>query len=150
MSLLSSRVIFPRESRDFAGKRYISIGLRTLHLMGIAGFAGFFLFALPIEIWRPFAILAVSSGIALIGVEIFSDGIWLLQLRGLAVILKLLILAMCFTFPDLALFGFFIIIALSGFFSHAPAKIRYYSPFVGKVVKSSSELALHREGPKDA
>ncbi len=96
MSLLSSRVIFPRESRDFVGKRYISIGLRTLHLMGIAGFAGFFLFALPIEIWRPFAILAVSSGIALIGVEIFSDGIWLLQLRGLAVILKLLILAMCF------------------------------------------------------
>jgi hypothetical protein len=118
--------------------------------MGIAGFAGFFLFALPIEIWRPFALLAVTSGLALISVEIFSDGIWLLQLRGLAVILKLLILAMSFAFPNLALFGFFIIVALSGFFSHAPAKIRYYSPFIGKVVKSSSELALHRERRRGA
>ncbi|CAI8220935.1 MAG: Uncharacterised protein [Marinobacterium sp. xm-d-530] len=136
--------LFPKQKRDFAAKRYLSISLRTLHLFGIAGFAGFFLYDLPEELWRPYAILALTTGSLMLLVELYVDAIWLIQLRGLAVITKILLLFLAINSPQLTVVLFCLIVVISGYFSHAPGKVRYYSPFLGRVVKSSAELSFNQ------
>jgi hypothetical protein len=136
--------LFPKQKRDFTAKRYLSISLRTLHLFGIAGFAGFFLYDLPEELWRPYAILALTTGSLMLLVELYVDAIWLIQLRGLAVITKILLLFLAINSPQLTVVLFCLIVVISGYFSHAPGKVRYYSPFLGRVVKSSAELSFNQ------
>jgi hypothetical protein len=136
--------LFPKQKRDFTAKRYLSISLRTLHLFGIAGFAGFFLYDLPEELWRPYAILALTTGSLMLLVELYVDAIWVIQLRGLAVITKILLLFLAINSPQLTVVLFCLIVVISGYFSHAPGKVRYYSPFLGRVVKSSAELSFNQ------
>jgi hypothetical protein len=136
--------LFPNKKRDFTAKRYLSISLRTLHLFGIAGFAGFFLYDLPEELWRPYAILALTTGSLMLLVELYVDAIWLIQLRGLAVITKIFLLLLAINVPHLTVVLFCLIVVISGYFSHAPGKVRYYSPFLGRVVKSSAELSFNQ------
>ncbi|MCK8515875.1 hypothetical protein M0534_05990 [Methylonatrum kenyense] len=65
---------------------------------------------------------------------IWNHGIWLFQMRGLAVLLKLGLLAVLLLLPAFAPTIFLLIIVLSGVFSHAPAYVRYYSPWHRRVV----------------
>ena len=135
-----NRWLFPEEKRDFAARRYVNIALRTLHLVGIAGFSGLFLFQLPAEIWQPYARLAVTTGLAMLLLEIWTDGICILQLKGLAIFVKLAILLSIVIFPQIGQLGFWTIILISGYFSHAPGRVRYYVPLYGQVLKSSADL----------
>ena len=136
--------LFPQQKRDFTAKRYLSISLRTLHLIGIAGFSGFFLYDLPEALWRPYAILALTTGTLMLLVELYVDAIWLIQLRGLAILTKIVLLVLAMSFPQLTTMLFCLIVVISGYFSHAPGKVRYYSPILGRVVKSSAELSFNQ------
>ncbi|SEG86392.1 hypothetical protein [Marinobacterium lutimaris] len=130
------QILFPQTSREIPGKRYISLTLRGLHLVGVAGVAGLFLFQLPFEQWRIYGLLALASGVLMMAMEIWGDGVWLFQLRGQAVLLKLVLLVLALIWPASAAINFIIIVLLSAFFSHAPGKIRYYSIWHGEVVKA--------------
>ncbi len=59
--------------------------------------------------------------------SLWSNGIWLVQLRGQAILLKLLLLLLIPLIPDLGAELFIVVIVISGLISHAPAKTRYYS-----------------------
>jgi len=130
------QILFPENSRNLPGKRYISLLLRGLHLAGVAGVAGLFLYDLPFEQWKLYGLLALLTGTLMMLIEIWGDGVWLFQLRGQAVLLKLVLLAIALIWPSTAAVNFILIILLSAFFSHAPGKIRYYSIWHGKVVKA--------------
>lgn len=132
--------LFPSQKRDFKARRSINIGLRTLHLLGVSGFAGFFIFELPVEQWRPFAILAIISGALMVALELYVDAIWMIQLRGIAVMIKLLILCSLAIHPQYLLFWFALMVLVSGYFSHAPGRVRYYVPVLKRVIASSSDL----------
>lgn len=120
--------LFPPEKRDFRGKRWVSITLRTLHLIGIGGLAGAYLYQLPEAAWHPYLLLAVGSGVLMVCMEIFVDGIWLLQLRGQAIFLKLLLLSSVFWLFDAPQAGIYLaVMVISGVVAHAPGKVRYYS-----------------------
>jgi hypothetical protein len=129
------RWLFPRQSRQFAGKRTCKVGLRTLHLFGIAGSGGAFLYPMPESGWLTFLWLTLVSGTLMMLIELWSHGIWLLQLRGLLILLKLGMLGFCLVLPASAdpwlLFG---VIAISGVISHASSRQRYYSPFYGRKI----------------
>lgn len=135
---------FPVEKREFAAKRNLLIGLRTLHLMGVAGYAGFFLFDLAPDQWLYLGLLGLISGLLMFSIEVWSDGIFLLQMRGLAVLLKLAIFGWILIDPSWRTEGFFTIILLAGYFSHAPAKVRYYLPFSGINASSSAKYRENR------
>ena len=127
--------LFPIEKRDFAGRRWLSISMRTLHLMGIAGLAGAYLFHLPETQWMPYLWMAVISGVVMACTEVFVDGIWLLQIRGQAIFVKLLLLSTVFWLFDEPQSGIYLLVILiSGVISHAPGKVRYYSVWHGKVL----------------
>ncbi|MCK5336000.1 MAG: hypothetical protein KAQ67_07550 [Gammaproteobacteria bacterium] len=119
-------LLFPKQSRSFNGQRWASIILRSFHLTGIAGVGGAFLYDLSREQWLPFMLITVATGSIMMIIEIWGNGIWLIQLRGLSTLLKLSILSMTFIIglqPTIL----FAVIIISGLMSHAPAKVRYYS-----------------------
>ena len=130
-----SALLFPQQSRSFAGQRWVSISFRSLHLLGIAGVGGAFLFNLPEKHWLDYMVLTIVSGSAMMVIEIWSNGIWLIQLRGLATLLKLFLLAMTL-FVGLQPYILIVVILISGVMSHAPGKVRYYSIFHQKIFNS--------------
>jgi hypothetical protein len=130
-----SVLLFPKQSRSFKGQRWVSIVIRSLHLIGIAGVGAAFLFQLPETQWIPYMVLTLSSGSAMMLLEIWSNGIWLIQLRGLSTLLKLLILSTTFII-GLQSYILVAVILVSGIMSHAPAKVRYYSVFHRKIINS--------------
>jgi hypothetical protein len=129
-------LLFPPSSRRVPGKRLVNLTLRSLHLVGVAGLAGHFLYRLPPEQWLGFLWLGFGAGLTMVLIELYCDGVWLLQLRGQAIVLKLLLLGLVIPWPQLLAPVFVLAILISGFFAHAPGKIRYYSLYHGRVVKA--------------
>ncbi|MCW8925719.1 MAG: hypothetical protein OQJ84_05640 [Xanthomonadales bacterium] len=118
-------------------RRWSKISLRTLHIIAVAGVGGGVLFGVGLERWGPYWWLAVISGALLVLIDALSNPVWSIQVRGLAVYIKLVLLALLWKFPawDSALL--IAIIVLSAVVSHAPSKLRYYSVYHGKVIRSN-------------
>ncbi len=125
MSLI--RTLFPYESRTFPGKRWLNISLRTLHLIGVAGLGGAYLYAAPRELWMPYLWLSLGSGLGLVAISVFSNGIWMLQLRGLLILFKLVLLGGMLWLPSFSLSLGISVIVISSVIAHAPGNVRYYS-----------------------
>jgi len=130
------RLLFPEESRFFPGQRWVNIALRTLHLIGIAGLGGGFFYPAEGDLWQAFFDLTLWSGFGLMTIAIWNSGIWLLQLRGQAILLKLLLLGLMPLLPSLRLPMFLAILVISGVMAHAPASVRYYSLWHGRRIDS--------------
>lgn len=143
MSLSSA--LFPSKSRFFAGKRWVKITLRTLHLAGVAGVGGGFLYRAALDLWMPYFWLTVATGVFLVGIEIWSNGVWLIQVRGVAVLAKLALLGCVPLAPELRGPILIAIIFISGIVAHAPASVRYYSVLHGRRIESLHEsVKIHR------
>jgi len=130
------QLLFPAESRFFPGQRWVNISLRTLHLIGVAGLGGGFLYTAEGDAWRAFLDLTIWSGIGLTAISVWNNGIWLFQLRGQAILLKLLLLGLMPLLPSLRLPLFLVILVVSGVIAHAPAKVRYYSLLHGRCIET--------------
>jgi hypothetical protein len=121
------RTLFPATSRCFTGQRGVNVALRTLHLIGIAGIGAAYLYTTVSSAWWLYFYLALASGAGLAALYLWSNGIWLIQLRGQVILLKLLLLALIPLFPNLRAGLFLAVIILSGWIAHAPGNVRYYS-----------------------
>lgn len=119
--------LFPANARSFPGQRGANVILRTLHLAGIAGIGAAYLYAPVTSGWWPYFYLALISGSGLAAIYLWSNGIWLVQLRGQVILLKLLFLVLIPFLPDLRAGLFLAVIVLSGWIAHAPGDVRYYS-----------------------
>ncbi|HEC05663.1 MAG TPA: hypothetical protein ENJ12_02345 [Thiolapillus brandeum] len=131
-----SSLLFPASSRFFPGQRWINISLRTLHLVGLSGTGYGFLGNGTNFNWRAFLLLTIVSGTAMMLVSIWSNGIWLLQLRGQVILLKLVLLGLILLQPLYHAELFITVIVLSGLISHAPGNTRYYSLLYGRRIDS--------------
>jgi hypothetical protein len=123
------RTFFPLQHRGFRGMRWLNISLRTLHLIGIAGIGGAYFYPADEAAWLPFLWLTVIAGSGLVAVSIYSNGVWLLQLRGMLIGVKLLLLMLLAFWPQAAAPVAIAVVAISSFIAHAPGKVRYYSPW---------------------
>ena len=130
------RILFPLNTRGFRGRRWLNIGLRSLHLVGTAGVGGGFLYQAPAAGWMPYLALTVASGLAMVALELWANGIWLLQLRGQAVVLKLVLMGLIGWWPAFGPHLLVAVVLISGVVSHAPARVRYYSIFHGRRLDS--------------
>ncbi len=127
--------LFPAQSRDFPGKRWSDIALRTVHLIGLLGVAGGLLFAAERSLWWPYLQLTVASGLAMMALSIWSNAIILIQLRGIAIAIKLLLLALI-PLTDGADLGLLVAaVIISGLIAHAPGNVRYYSIYHGRRIE---------------
>ena len=120
-------------------KRWTKISLRTLHLLAVAGVGGGILFGLEKDLWINYWWLALVSGVLMMAIDIVSNPVWMVQVRGLVIYLKLILLAFLGSNPSLDGLLLAVIIIMSGIISHAPGQLRYYSLYHRKVISSSKD-----------
>jgi len=127
-----NKTLFPEKSRTFKNNRWVKITLRTFHLIGIAGIgAGAFFHVAPDQ-WQSFLILTSLTGILFILLEVWSNGIWLIQIRGVVLYLKIMLLLSIPILPAYESIILIIVIVLASIISHAPGDVRYFSVLHGK------------------
>lgn len=102
--------------------------LRTIHLVGVAGVGGGYLYGASPAAWQPYLWLLIASGVVMLFIEGWASLLYLIQLRGLAMLSKPLLLALAVYDEAMAPVVLVAIIVLSGVMAHAPANVRYYSP----------------------
>lgn len=107
--------------------RWLNITLRTLHLIGIAGLGGAYLYEAPRHLWEVYLWLTVFSGVGMVAVSLYTNGVWLLQMRGITIFFKLVLLCLILWWPMLSEELGVVVIVLSSVIAHAPGSIRYYS-----------------------
>ena len=109
------------------------ISLRTVHLIAmsfpVGGVAGG---AAPLELPYPFW-ATVATGVAFVALELFNTGVWLFQLKGLAVMTKGLFPAAAA--PESALGWLIASIIIGGITGYMPGRYHYYSPWHGREIK---------------
>lgn len=108
-------------------RRWLSVLLRGLHLVTVIGL-GAALLGAPLASAggiAPLAAAVVATGIAMFGLDLWRKPHHLLEIAGIAVIAKLLLVSwlMLDDAPRLTLF--WIIVVWSAVFSHAPASLRH-------------------------
>ena len=127
-----TKTLFPLENKTFKYKRWVKISLRTLHLIGVAGVGAGVFFHVPHYQWQGFFILISLSGILLILLEVWGNGIWLIQLRGVFLYIKIIFLLCIPLLPAYESIILIIVIGLASIISHAPGDVRYFSVIHGK------------------
>jgi hypothetical protein len=120
-------------------KRWSKISLRTLHLLSVTGVGGGVLFSVDKSVWINYWWLAFASGVLMMLIDIFSNPVWLVQVRGLVIYIKLILLVLLGSYPVWDKPLLFIIIVISAVISHAPGKIRYYSFYHRKSISSPND-----------
>ncbi len=133
----------PPPPRFLPGQRWMNIALRGLHLVGIAGLAGAFLFGLPEAQWTAYGHLTIATGALLTALYIWTDASWLVKLKGQAILAKLVLLALAQVYPAWRPEAFVLVILLSAFFAHAPDRVRSYA--WGRPVRPCKTAVISRE-----
>ena len=123
---------------DNTPRRLTKVIVRTIHLVAIAGFFGN---AMTGSYETIYITMTIVSGAVLTLMEASSGWVWFVQIRGLALFLKLLLLLLIHIYPNATIPGLIAVIALSGFISHAPSWIRYFSLQHWQVVHSKEDLS---------
>jgi hypothetical protein len=118
-------------------KRLFKVIVRSIHLVGMTGVFGNALMQTSGPVYLS---IAVASGIVLVMMEASSGLIWFVQLRGVSLYLKLLLLLLMHLKPEITIPCLIAVIVISGFMSHAPSWIRYFSLQHGRVVLSDNDL----------
>ena len=106
--------------------------LRTMHLIGVAGLGGGFFYQAPKEVWLPYLALSIVSGFGIMCLDIWGNAIWLIQLRGIAILIKMMVFLCLPFFEDYRAHVLVITIVISGIIAHAPGDVRYFSILHGR------------------
>ncbi len=120
-------------------KRWSKISLRTLHLLAVAGVGGGILFALEKDLWINYWWLALVTGVLMMVMDIAANPVWIIQVRGVVIIFKIILLALLVSYPAWGSFLLIVTIIISAVISHAPGKLRYYSFYHRRVISSEND-----------
>jgi hypothetical protein len=122
------------EPRPLPAERILRTSLRTLHILSFGVYFGGQVYGVEPErlVYGLAAVLA--SGGAFAAFEGWRAPVWLLQLRGAVTFLKLLLLVCVGLFWDYRIALLILISVCAVVSSHMPARYRYYSPLLGRVL----------------
>ena len=126
MKRRTAQILLPDPPRYLRGERWVNIVLRAAHLVGVAGIGGGFLFDQDPAAWEAYWYLSIATGVALTALYLWSTFAWLCELKGLAVLAKVVMLGIALAWPAARAELFIAIVALSGLIAHAPARVRGY------------------------
>ena len=130
-------VLFPEEPRSFPGRRGLKILLRAIHLLFVGVFLGSYVFEVGEAQRAPWFLGTVGSGVLMLLLDLHESAAFLLQVRGLVVLGKVIVLAGLPWFGDqqALVLGFLVIVSVLS--SHAPSRIRYFLVVGGSRVATS-------------
>lgn len=115
--------------RDFPGKRWVVNLLRAAHLVGVVGVGAGMLAAWPPAHWQPYAVALLASGLAILFVDWWSNPRYLLQVKGLSVLVKLALAGWLAADPARLAWLFWTLLILSVLIAHAPGSLRHREVF---------------------
>jgi hypothetical protein len=116
--------------------RLIRITLRTAHLIAFGALYGGSVYGAGGEQLHPALLATVGTGGALMTLELYRTPLWLAQVRGLATLLKIVLVVGAALWWDARLWLLTAAIIVGGVSSHMPGRFRYYSIFHGRVIGS--------------
>ncbi len=119
--------------RAVPGARWIRTSLRTLHLIAAGALYGGCVYAVDTDRLAPAVAAVLLTGGGLACFEIWQTRIWLVQLRGIATLVKLGLLAAAGLDPDWTVALLTLAVLIGGVSSHMPSRWRYHSVLHGRV-----------------
>jgi hypothetical protein len=120
-------VLLPNPPRRLPGARAWNVTARTIHLAATGTLVGGHVFGVPAADLLPWLWVAAASGAALLAIEVYGSLDWLLQLGGLAVVVKLALLCVIPFAWGARVPLLFAVVAIAGVGSHMPGRFRHYS-----------------------
>lgn len=118
-------VLFPAEPRPLRGRRAIKISLRALHVLAVSVFVGSHVLAVDPPRRLPWLTATIVSGLLILLLDLHESGVFLVQVRGLIVLVKV---ALLFSLPSFGTYSaavLVILLLISVVSSHAPGSFRY-------------------------
>ena len=112
--------------RDFPGKRWLNVALRTIHLSGLVVLGAGLLGAGHVSLG---ATITFASGLAMFAIDTWANPAHLRETAGFGVLAKLLLVGLMAWQPAYALPIFWIVLVLSTLLSHAPGSFRHTKLF---------------------
>jgi len=112
-----------KHRRDFPGRRWVIIALRSVHLAGVA-MVGAALLGGGIDRTAA-AMLMLVTGVGLYALDLWADPAHLGELAGIFIVVKLLVVLAMVLHPELAAPLFWGLLLTSSVVSHAPGRFRH-------------------------
>lgn len=113
----------PRDSiRDFPGKRWLNLALRTMHLAGLVLLGAGLLGAGDISLG---AAIVFVSGIGMFAIDTWANPGHLREVAGFGVVVKLLLVGLMAWQTTSALPIFWLLLIISTLLAHAPGAFRH-------------------------
>jgi hypothetical protein len=108
--------------------------LRTAHLIAAGALYGGHVYGVEAERLVPALAAVLATGGAFLGLEVYQASIWLVQVRGVATMVKLALVAAVSLFWEIRVPLLTMAVIIGGVSSHMPGRWRYYSVLHGRVV----------------
>jgi len=112
--------------RDFSGKRWLNVALRTMHLAGIVVLGGGLFGAGDVGLG---AAITFFSGLGMFAIDTWANPGHLREVAGFGVVVKLALVGLMAWQPGIALPLFWLVLVLSTLLSHAPGAFRHRQLF---------------------
>lgn len=119
------RLLFPNPPRTFPRRRACRLLLRAIHVLAAAAIVGGTLTGSASALLAPWLLATVASGLLLLGLDIHANAVVVLEVRGLAMLGKLALLALAAVVPPLHLPVLVMVLMLSVVVSHLPREHRH-------------------------
>ncbi|MBI5506072.1 MAG: hypothetical protein HY899_14850 [Deltaproteobacteria bacterium] len=118
------------------GVRTVRSTLRTAHLIAFGALYGGHVYGVEAGRLQPALLATLASGGALMALEIYRNPYWPVQIRGLATVVKIALVASVAVAWDVRVWLLTAVIAIGGVVSHMPSRYRYYSVVHRRVIGS--------------
>jgi hypothetical protein len=122
------------QPRPVPGVRLLRTSLRTLHLIAVAALYGGHVYGASPERLMPALLAAAATGVLFMALELYRAPIWLVQVRGVATLLKIALVASVSLAWDLRVPILTLVVAIGAVTSHMPGRWRYHSVLHGRAV----------------
>ncbi len=118
-------VLFPVSPRVFPFRRGIRIALRTAHIFTSGVLLGGYIFHEPASVLEPWLWWSVITGLLLFALDLFATLVLMFELHAVAVLAKIILLAIVPVAWDHRVPLLVIILVIGGISSHMPARFRH-------------------------
>ena len=120
------RILIPPEPRRYSGQRWAKMIARAAHVVFSGIYLGALVFHVEPATRLPWFQAAMLSGLLMFCLDLYESGAFLLQLRGLVLAGKLILLAFLPSFGAAGVWVIAVIAFVSVISSHASSNFRYF------------------------
>lgn len=119
--------------------RVLRTSLRTAHLIAFGAYYGGHVFDIAPERMGAVLLAVVATGVLFVAFEIASAPVWVVQVRGVATVVKVVLFACVPLVWDQRVALLTVIAVIGSVVSHMPANMRYYSFVHGRMVDTNAK-----------